>query len=113
MKLIASRMVGRLEFEMKCGTFCAMHDPNGSETAGGFKPGSDLLATERVNIATKVFFFDLKENQRGRFVKITEDSNGRRNTVMVPIEGLRDYALALAKLMDWDQKNPGVAAGTA
>jgi hypothetical protein len=83
-----------------------MQDTMESPTTGDFKPGSDLLVTERVNAGRKVFFFDLKENQRGRFVKITEDANGRRNTVMVPIESLRDCALSLAKLMDWDQKNP-------
>ena len=72
--------------------------------------GSELLSTERVAVASKVFFFDLKENQRGRFVKITEDSNGRRNTVMIPIEGLRDCALSLARLMDWDKNNPSMSA---
>ena len=36
---------------------------------------SEKLATER-----KVFFLDLKENDRGRFIKITEDVGGRRDT---------------------------------
>jgi hypothetical protein len=102
----------RLEFGEEPDIFAAMQDPIGVDTAGGFKPGSDLLATERVNTTTKVFFFDLKENQRGRFVKITEDSNGRRNTVMVPIEALRDCALALAKLMDWDEKSRAELVGS-
>ena len=33
----------------------------------------DPLASEKVQVDRKVFFLDLKENERGRFLKITED----------------------------------------
>ena len=35
------------------------------------------LASEKIQVDRKVFFLDLKENQRGRFLKITEDVSGR------------------------------------
>ena len=37
---------------------------------------------------SKQFFFDLKENPRGRFLRITEDVGGRRDTIIIPATGL-------------------------
>jgi len=48
----------------------------------------------------KVFFLDLKENNRGRFLKITEDVGGRRDTIMLPVAAFRDFADALERLID-------------
>ncbi len=50
----------------------------------GDRMPSDPIAAEKVTIDRKVFFLDLKENQRGRFLKITEDVGGRRDTIMLP-----------------------------
>ena len=44
-----------------------------------------VLASEKVVSGRKVFFLDYKENSRGRVLKITEDVNGRRDTIMVPV----------------------------
>lgn len=44
--------------------------------------------SERIQIERKQFFFDLRENPRGRFLKITEDVSGRRDTIIVPATGL-------------------------
>ena len=59
----------------------------------------DPITTERLAIGRKVFFLDLKENQRGRFVKITEDVHGHRDTIMMPAEGLREFVAALSRIM--------------
>ena len=56
---------------------------------------SDLLHTEKILADRKVFFLDLKENQRGRVVKITEDVAGNRDTIMVPAEILGYFIAAL------------------
>ena len=45
-----------------------------SESTHAFSPPRE------VSIERKIFFLDLKENQRGRFMKITEDVGGRRDT---------------------------------
>ena len=42
-----------------------------------------VLASEKIVSGRKVFFLDYKENNRGRVLKITEDVNGRRDTIMV------------------------------
>ena len=46
---------------------------------------------------------DLKENDRGRFVKITEDVRGRRDTIMLPVEALGDFLDALNRVADYDE----------
>lgn len=56
---------------------------------------NDLLHTEKIIADRKVFFLDLKENQRGKVVKITEDVAGNRDTIMVPAEILGDFIAAL------------------
>lgn len=61
------------------------------------------LHTEKVVTDRKIFFLDLKENDRGRFVKITEDVRGRRDTIMVPIEVLDDFIDALHQISTADE----------
>lgn len=48
----------------------------------------NLLLSEKIQIERKQFFFDLKENPRGRFLRITEDVGGRRDTIIIPSTGL-------------------------
>ena len=62
------------------------------------------LASEKVANERKIFFLDLKENQRGRFLKITEDVAGRRNTIMVPAPAFKDFLEALTRLIEFEQK---------
>jgi hypothetical protein len=49
------------------------------------------LKTETIQIERKTFIFTLKENPRGRFLRITEDVNGRRDNVIIPSTGLEDF----------------------
>lgn len=65
---------------------------------------SEPIASEKVTMDRKVFFLDLKENQRGRFMKITEDVGGRRDTIMLPAAAFRDFLEALARLVDYESK---------
>ncbi|MGI8603449.1 MAG: hypothetical protein ACR2OZ_10675 [Verrucomicrobiales bacterium] len=61
---------------------------------------SPPLHTEKIVTERKIFFLDLKENDRGRVLKITEDVRGRRDTIMVPVEALRDFIDALHRIDD-------------
>jgi hypothetical protein len=65
---------------------------------------SDPIASEKVMIERKIFFLDLKENQRGRFLKITEDVGGRRDTIMLPAPAFRDFLEALQRLVEFESK---------
>src|SRR5438552_17733887 len=66
------------------------YSPFGSQ---GPRPPSneDTLKTERIQIERKTFVFALKENPRGRFLRITEDVSGRRDTIIIPAPGLEDF----------------------
>lgn len=68
----------------------------------GDKRNSDdrPIHTEKVVTDRKIFFLDLKENDRGLFVKITEDVRGRRDTIMVPIEVLEEFIDALDEIRE-------------
>src|SRR3954464_1501045 len=75
-----------------------------SESSGGDRMPSDPIASEKVMIERKIFFLDLKENQRGRFLKITEDVGGRRDTIMLPAPAFRDFLEALQRLVEFESK---------
>ena len=61
---------------------------------------NDLLHTEKILADRKVFFLDLKENARGKVVKITEDVAGNRDTIMVPAEILADFIATLQDIQE-------------
>ncbi len=61
---------------------------------------SEILHTEKILSDRKIFFLDLKENARGRVVKITEDVAGNRDTIMVPAEILGDFIAALSDIKE-------------
>jgi hypothetical protein len=70
----------------------------GQSTYGGYggagsHPASteETLKTDKVQIERKTFVLSLKQNARGRFLRITEDVNGRRDTIIVPATGLDDF----------------------
>lgn len=62
------------------------------------------IHTEKIFADRKVFFLDLKENDRGRFVKITEDVRGRRDTIMLPTDVLDEFIQALQQIAEADQE---------
>jgi hypothetical protein len=62
------------------------------------------LASEKVQVDRKIFFLDLKENQRGRFLKITEDVGGRRDTIMLPASAFQNFLEALTRIVDIEQR---------
>ena len=61
------------------------------------------LMTEKLITDRKIFFLDLKENNRGRVLKITEDVRGRRDTIMVPVEMLTELYEALGRIIEYER----------
>ena len=50
-----------------------------NENNGGYRRRrEEPLYTEKIFADRKIFFVDLKSNDRGKFLKITEDVRGRR-----------------------------------
>jgi hypothetical protein len=59
----------------------------------------DTLKSEKIQIERKTFVFTLKENPRGRFLRITEDVAGRRDTIIIPATGLNDFKKLLDEMV--------------
>ena len=54
-----------------------------------------ILEAKEVQIERKRFHFEFRENERGRFLRITEEAHGRRNTIIVPSTGVNDFTAAI------------------
>lgn len=69
----------------------------GGTTAGGVAVGgvagggggNDVeLMCKTLQVEHKLFYFDLKENPRGRYLKISEKTSATRSTIIVPFSGI-------------------------
>jgi hypothetical protein len=67
------------------------HRPYPHSTAPKPNVVEETIRTDKVQIERKTFVFTLKENPRGRFLRITEDVNGRRDTIIIPATGLEEF----------------------
>jgi len=59
----------------------------------------DVLKSESIAVERKTFIFDLRENPRGRFLRITEDANGRRDSIVIPAPGLEEIRRVLDEII--------------
>jgi len=69
-------------------------------------PPEETLRSEKFQVERKVFILSLKENPRGRFLRITEDVGGRRDHVIIPATGLEDLRKSLDSMIQTDQETP-------
>ena len=74
----------------------------------GQKPpvSEETLKTEKIQIERKTFVFALKENPRGRFLRITEDVSGRRDTIIIPAPGLEDFKKIIDEMVRTSAEAP-------
>lgn len=59
----------------------------------------ETLKSEKIQVERKTFIFTLKENPRGRFLRITEDVGGRRDNIIVPAPGLEDFKKVIDEMV--------------
>ena len=72
----------------------------------------DTLHSGEVRIERKNFVFTLKENPRGRFLRITEDLGARSNSIIIPAEGFHDFQKLLEQMTQAASEIPArTAAG--
>lgn len=64
-----------------------------------FTSQETTIRSEKIAVEHKIFYFILKENQRGRFLRITEESNGKSDTIILPSTGLEDFKNMLESLL--------------
>ena len=69
-------------------------------------PPEETICSEKFQVERKVFILSLKENPRGRFLRITEDVGGRRDHVIIPSSGLEDLKRLLDAMIVADRETP-------
>jgi hypothetical protein len=60
----------------------------------------NIIAAQELQIERKHFYIEFRENERGRFLRITEEAHGRRNTIIVPSTGLEEFSATLNEVLD-------------
>lgn len=55
----------------------------------------NVIASQELQVERKHYYIEFRENDRGRFLRITEEAHGRRNTVIVPSTGLNEFNAAI------------------
>ena len=85
--------------------------PYGNRQYGSPKPSpsEETLKSDKIQIERKTFLFALKENPRGRFLRITEDVGGRRDTIIIPATGLDDFKKLLDNMVKAASNTPSKA----
>jgi uncharacterized protein YneF (UPF0154 family) len=66
----------------------------------------DTLKSELLQIERKTFKLTLKENPRGRFLRIIEDVGGRRNSIIIPAPGLGEFTKLLDQMVKASNEVP-------
>jgi hypothetical protein len=82
--------------------------PHGERPHGSAKPPvtEDTLKSAKVQIERKTFILALKENTRGRFLRITEDVGGRRDTIIIPAPGLEEFKKLVEEMVQASAEIP-------
>jgi len=70
----------------------------------------DTLETRELQIERKHFLLTLKENPRGRFLRIAEETNGRFNSIIVPAAGLHEFVQKLQEVVEASERIPEKSA---
>ena len=58
---------------------------------GGAATVDTQLQNHTLRVERKHFSFDIKENPRGRFLRITEEVGGRRDAIIIPLSGIEQF----------------------
>jgi hypothetical protein len=62
------------------------------------RPPATVFSLETIQTERKRFECMLNENRNGRFIKITEEVGGRRDTIIMPIEALESLRAILERM---------------
>ena len=73
----------------------------------------ETLKDGYIQVERKTFLCVLKENDRGRFLRITEEASGKRNAIIIPSTGLHDSQKLLAEMVAASETLPPPAAPPA
>jgi PurA ssDNA and RNA-binding protein len=66
----------------------------------------NIIEARELQIERKHFYVELRENERGRFLRITEEAHGRRNSIIVPSTGVDDFTAIIAEVLTNNEGAP-------
>ena len=55
----------------------------------------NIIEAKELHVERKHFYVQFRENNQGRFLRITEEAHGRRNTIIVPSTGIHEFTAAI------------------
>jgi hypothetical protein len=67
----------------------------------------NVIQAKQLQIERKSFQIELRENERGKFLRITEEAHGRRNTIIVPSTGVDDFTKAIGEVLSFNGASGG------
>jgi hypothetical protein len=59
----------------------------------------NIIASRELQVERKHFFIEFRENDRGRFLRITEEAHGRRNSIIIPSTGAAEFTALVGEVL--------------
>jgi len=76
-----------------------------SDMQPGPMGSTDLpVPSQSLRVERKQFTFELKENARGQFLRITEEVGGRRDAIIIPLSGVEQFRDTLDEMIRASRK---------
>jgi hypothetical protein len=69
----------------------------------------NVITTREVQVERKHFYIEFRENERGRFMRITEEAHGRRNTIIIPSTGLEEFMMRVGEVIQLADRVPATS----
>jgi len=80
--------------------------PSGNSPKSGPPVQETTLLRQDILIERKEFSLSLKENPRGRFIRIVEQNGDRFASIIIPASGLKDFQTLVAQMTQAAQDIP-------
>jgi len=93
-----NRPIPRSENRQKATDFASIPDLQRLNSAP-LRKMDNIIEARELQIERKHFYVELRENERGRFLRITEEAHGRRNSIIVPSTGVEDFTATIAEVL--------------
>ena len=69
----------------------------------------NIIEAKELQIERKHFHVEFRENDRGKFLRITEEAHGRRNTIIIPSTGLDEFMSAAGEVIQSADRVPAAS----
>ncbi len=66
----------------------------------------NIIEAKELQIERKRFHVEFRQNERGKFLRITEEAHGRRNTIIVPSTGVDEFKAAIGEVIENGERAP-------